>query len=215
MLIVGAKGFAKEVLEVLHQLNQLEDIAFYDDVNQDIGDYLYRKFSILKSEEAVKAFFLKFGYHFSIGIGNPTLRYKLYQKFQNLGGVFVSVISPLAQIGSYDVRIGAGCNILGNAVFSNSVIIGKGCIVYYNVLITHDCIVGDFVELSPSVTLLGNVEIGDFTQIGSNSTILPKVKIGKNVIIGAGSVVTKDIEDNCLAVGSPAKVIRNIDPINY
>ena len=44
MLIIGAKGFAKEVLEIFHELNQLEDIAFYDDLNSDIGNFLYDKF---------------------------------------------------------------------------------------------------------------------------------------------------------------------------
>ena len=78
---------------------------------------------------------------------------------------------------------------------------------------THDCIVNDFVELSPNVVLLGNVEVGSFTQIGASSTILPKIKIGTNVIIGAGSVVTKDIPDNCVAVGAPAKVIKALKPL--
>nr|WP_250349320.1 DapH/DapD/GlmU-related protein [Flavobacterium anhuiense] len=50
--------------------------------------------------------------------------------------------------------------------------------------------------------------MGEFSQIGANSTILPKVKIGKNVIVGAGSVVTKDIPDNCLVVGVPARIIK-------
>ena len=95
-----------------------------------------------------------------------------------------------------------------NSVFSNSVILGKGCIVYYNVLITHDCIVGDFVFLFPVVTLLGHVQVGAFTQIGANATILPKVKIGKNVIVGAGSIVTKDVPDNCLVFGSPARIVK-------
>ena len=49
MLIVGAKGFAKEVLEVCHQNNELENLVFYDDVNQDIGEQLFNKFPILKS----------------------------------------------------------------------------------------------------------------------------------------------------------------------
>ena len=46
MLIVGAKGFAKEVLEVLHQNNQTENVVFFDDVNPDIGDFLFGKFKI-------------------------------------------------------------------------------------------------------------------------------------------------------------------------
>lgn len=208
MLIVGAKGFAKEVLEIIHKNYLASTVAFYDDVNEDIGDYLYNQFPILKSEVEVKEFFSVYGNDFIIGIGNPLLRYKLYEKFIEIGGNFVSSISSKATIGSYDVFIGDGSNVLDYAIFSNSSSIGKGCIVYYNVIITHDCEVGDFVELSPGATLLGGCKIGSFSQIGSNVTILPKVKIGKNVIIGAGAVVSKDLPDNCVAVGVPAKIIK-------
>lgn len=215
MLIIGAKGFAKEVLEVLHQNNQTENIAFYDDVNHDIGDFLYNKFPILKNENQAIDFFKTNGNEFTIGIGNPQLRYKLYNKFKDLGGIFTSTISQYAKIGSFDVTIGEGANILDDVKISNSVSIGKACLIYYNVLITHDNIVRDFVELSPNAILLGKVSIGSFTQIGANATILPNVKIGKNVIIGAGSVVTKDIPDNSMAVGIPAKVIKELTPMNF
>lgn len=55
------------------------------------------------------------------------------------------------------------------------------------------------------------VQIGDDVWIGGNVTILPGVSIGNNVVIGAGAVVTKDIPDNCLALGVPAKVVRKIE----
>ena len=55
------------------------------------------------------------------------------------------------------------------------------------------------------------IEIGDDVWLGGNVTILPGVKIGNNVVIGAGAVVTKDIPDNSLAIGVPAKVIREIE----
>ena len=54
------------------------------------------------------------------------------------------------------------------------------------------------------------IHIGKNVLIGSNSTILSGVTIGDNAVIGAGSVVTKDIPENMIAVGSPAKVIRSI-----
>ena len=215
MIIVGAKGFAKEVLEIFHQLNVVDNIAFYDDVTCDIGNFLFGKFPILKNEVEVQSFFSKYNNYFTIGIGKPKLRYELYKKFVELGGVIRSSISPTATIGSYDVHIGLGTNILTNSIISNSVKIGKGCIIYYNVIITHDCKVGDFIELSPSVILLGNVKVGSFTQIGANATILPNVSIGKNVIIGAGAVVTKDIPDNCVVVGIPAKVIKELTPLDF
>jgi acetyltransferase-like isoleucine patch superfamily enzyme len=56
--------------------------------------------------------------------------------------------------------------------------------------------------------LIGNIHIKQGAHIGIGSIILPGVTIGQGSIIGAGSVVTKNIPDNCLAVGVPAKVIK-------
>ena len=58
-------------------------------------------------------------------------------------------------------------------------------------------------------------EIGDNVYIASNATVIGNVHIGNNVIIGAGSVVVKDIPDNSVAVGNPARVIRSINESDY
>ena len=58
---------------------------------------------------------------------------------------------------------------------------------------------------------IGCIEIGDNVFIGSNSTILYDVKIGSNVIIGAGSLVNKDVPDNSVFAGVPAKRITTFD----
>ncbi|SEG51070.1 acetyltransferase [Flavobacterium urumqiense] len=215
MLIVGANGFAKEVLEVLHNLNQLENLVFYDDINDALPEKLFGKFPILKTMQEASIYFKTINNHFTIGIGNPFLRKKLHDTFISIGGVFSSTISPSAVIGNFDVQIGLGSNVLSGTVFSNSTILGIGCIVYYNSIITHDCRIGDFVEISPSVTLLGRCSIDSYSQIGANTTILPDVEIGKNVIIGAGSIVTKNIPDNCVAVGIPAKIIKKLNPLEF
>lgn len=54
------------------------------------------------------------------------------------------------------------------------------------------------------------INIGSDVWIGGGSIILPGVAIGDNVVIGAGSLVTKDIPSNCIAVGSPAKKIKDL-----
>ena len=54
------------------------------------------------------------------------------------------------------------------------------------------------------------VSIGEGSYIGINAVIVGNVKIGKHCVIGANSVVTKDVPDYCVAVGSPARVIKNI-----
>lgn len=53
--------------------------------------------------------------------------------------------------------------------------------------------------------------IGDNVSLGATVTIIGNVKIGNNVTIGAGSVVVKDVPDNCVVAGNPAKIIRYIN----
>jgi sugar O-acyltransferase (sialic acid O-acetyltransferase NeuD family) len=207
MLIFGAKGFAKEVFETLHQNGYKKDIVFYDDINDN--EKIYGKYNILKKKIDVKNFFQKNSPEFTIGIGDPNLRARIYHQFNKIGGKLTSVISNSSNIGVHDTTINIGCNILSGVKISNSVSIGKGCLIYYNSIITHDSVIGDFVEISPSVNILGRVEIAKYTQIGANSTILPNIKIGENSIIGAGSVVTKDVPSNVLVIGSPSKIIKS------
>lgn len=86
--------------------------------------------------------------------------------------------------------------------------------------------IGDNVTLAPRVHILAhdastylffkktrakNVTIGNNVFIGASTIVLPGVNIGNRVIIGAGSVVTKNIPDNVVAVGNPARVICPID----
>ncbi|MFC3414173.1 acetyltransferase [Algoriphagus hitonicola] len=214
MLIIGAGGFAKEVLQICHDNEELENLTFYDDVNPYIGEMLFNKFPIIKNLDQAKAYLETKDNRFALGLGKPDLRKLLYERFLELGGILTSTISPAATIGNYGTKLGDGCNILSGSVISNSVSIGKGCLVYFNSVITHDCSLGDFVEVSPLVKFLGRVTIKNYCQIGAGSTILPDVIIGENVIIGAGSVVTKDIPDNSLAVGIPAKVVKKLEPFD-
>jgi sugar O-acyltransferase (sialic acid O-acetyltransferase NeuD family) len=208
MLIIGAKGFAKEVLEVFYQLNRYGNIAFYDDLNTDIGEFLYGEFPVLNNVESVKKYFIKFDNQFTIGVGDPYLRKTLYDKFISLGGDFSTTISKSAIIGNFGNKIGEGCNIMQNVVLTSDITVGKGSIINQISSIGHDVNIGDFCEICPNVAISGNCDIGEMTFIGTGAIVLPKVIIGKNVIIGAGAVVTIDIPDNCVAVGSPAKVIK-------
>jgi sugar O-acyltransferase (sialic acid O-acetyltransferase NeuD family) len=215
MLIIGAKGFAKEVLEVLHQNNTLENVAFFDDVNEDVFGKLYNEFTILKTCDEVETYFSEISKEFTIGIGNPILRKKLYDKFLSLGGQFTSTISPKANIGNYGNIINEGCNIMTGTVITNDVSIDRGALINLNCTIGHDSKIGEFVELSPGVHISGNCTIGDFTTIGTNATILPKINIGSNVIVAAGAVVTKDIPDNCMVAGVPAVIKKELTKIVF
>ena len=57
--------------------------------------------------------------------------------------------------------------------------------------------------------IAGDVTINDCSEIGANATVLPHVTIGKNSIVGAGAVVTKDVPDNVIVAGVPARILRS------
>ena len=77
--------------------------------------------------------------------------------------------------------------------------------------ITHDGGTLLYRKQIPDLEITKPIVVGNDVYIGNNVIILPGVTIGSNVVIGAGAVVTKDIPDNSLVVGVPARVIKTAD----
>ena len=211
MIIIGAKGHAKEVFDILN-LEDYSSIYFFDNLNNNIETHLY-SLSILKSfEETTKI--LDINPEFILGLGGAQNRYNLYNTFIKLNGVPKSVIAKNTFISS-TCSLGKGLNIMQFSSINADTYIGDGTLINSHVSIHHDCKIGNFVELSPGSRILGNCEIGDFTTIGTNATVLPKIKIGKNVIVAAGAVVTKDVPDNCMVAGIPAVIKKELSPLTF
>lgn len=205
MLIAGASGHAKEILQVLHDTGKTDNVAFYDDVNIKVKE-LYN-FPVLHTIELAKDWFRN-DPEFCIGVGNPFIRHKLAAKLKEAGGTLQTIISPYAKVCDFDVTIGTGANIMYGALISNNVRVGEGTLINAGALIHHDSIIGDYCEISPGATITGGCTIGNFTSIGSNAVVLPKISVGNRVVIGAGAVVTKSVPDELTVVGNPAKILR-------
>lgn len=210
MLIIGAKGFAKEVLEIIVQNGDDKDLYFYDDISSDIPSKLYDQYPILKSEKEAKKYFREVSPEFVIGIGNPKLRKMMYEKFVQLGGRPSTIISKNAEIGSFGVEIGEACIIMSGVKISNDVKIKPGTMVYYNSVITHDVTIGEFCEISPSVNILGGVIIGDLCHIATSSVLFPRIKVGNNAVIAAGAVVKDNVLPHTMVAGILAVVKKSL-----
>jgi acetyltransferase-like isoleucine patch superfamily enzyme len=109
-------------------------------------------------------------------------------------------IGPFVEI-QKDSEIGDNSIISSHSFIPSGVKIGKNTFIGHGVMFTNDTFDSELIE----EWQMKETIVGDRVRIGSNSTILP-VKIGNNVIIGAGSVVTKDIPDNVIVYGNPAKI---------
>lgn len=207
MIVIGAKGFAKELLETLYE-NGVDEICFFDDVTKEVPKTLYGKYPVITGIDKL-AEVLKLSPNFIIGVGGTVIREKVAQKIISVGGRLQSLVSKKASVGHFDTTYGDGTVILNGAIITNDVTIGEGCIINKASILSHDVILGNYCEVSPGARLLGRVVVDAYTSIGTNAVVLPDVKIGKNCVIGAGAVVTKDVPDNQTVVGIPAKAINS------
>lgn len=118
--------------------------------------------------------------------------------------------------------IGKRCNIGQNVVISPDVVLGDGCKVQNNVSVYTGVICEDDVFLGPSCVFTNVINPRAFIErkseyrrttvkkgasIGANATIVCGHDIGRYAFVGAGSVVTRDVPDYAMVVGSPAKVL--------
>lgn len=193
--LVGYSGHSFPIIEALRSMN-LSFNGYFEKVEKDKNPY---HLNYLGDEK---------GYTFStedgvfVAIGDNKLRKKISEKLKDQVQLF-SIIDSSSIVRSQINRLGIIVN--AGAVIQPQCLIGEGVIVNSNAVIEHECIIENYVHIAPGAVLTGNVLVGENSLIGANATILPGIKIGKNCIIGAGSVVTRDIFDNSIVKGKPAK----------
>lgn len=121
-------------------------------------------------------------------------------------------------------KIGSNCNINYNVFIENDVVVGNNVTIKSGVQLWDGLRVSDNVFIGPNVTFTNDkyprskqypnkfiqTIIKENASIGAGTVLLSGITIGENAMIGAGSVVTKDIPDNELWFGNPAKYIRDI-----
>lgn len=111
-------------------------------------------------------------------------------------------------------RMGTGCSIQANVTITNPELVALGNNVRLTgcTLFGHDGSV-NMINRAYGLKLdsVGPIVIGNDVFIGHGATVLPGVTIGSRVIVAAGAVVTRDIPDNSLAAGVPARVVKSLD----
>lgn len=198
MYLYGASGHAKVIIDIL-VASGIPVQGLFDDnpelkvllEHQVLGPFNQK---ILRDSELI----------ISIGINNIR---KIISEMLPKDIKYGTAIHPSAIISKY-ATIGKGSVIMQGTVIQSSVTIGTHCIINTSSSVDHDCIVEDFVHISPNSCLCGGISIGEGTQVGAGSVVVPGIKVGKWSIIGAGSVVLKDVPDNVLILGNPARVVK-------
>ena len=201
MYLFGASGHAKVIIDSLKASGK-QISGLFDD-NPEVKELLeYRVFGSFEAERLGDEELI-------ISVGLNKIRKKIVEKLPT-DISYGKTIHPSAIISEY-ASIGEGTVVMQGVVIQSSVSIGKHCIINTTASVDHDCIIEDYVHISPNATLCGAVSVGEGSQVGAGSVVIPGIKIGKWSLVAAGAVVMKDVPDNVLVLGNPARVVKTIN----
>lgn len=197
MLLYGASGHGKVILDIMRALF-VKVRCFIDDDPEIVSFSGHPVFHSLSEAKVAE------GEDYLISVGNNRIRKMLSERTTLTP---VRAIHPSAQV-SPSVKVGLGTVVMANASVNADVLIGKHCIINTNASVDHDCVLGNFVHISPNVALAGNVHVGEGAHLGIGACVLQGINIGSWATVGAGAVVIRDVPDNAVVVGNPARIIK-------
>ena len=212
--IYGASGLGTEYNSLAEVINEEEHrwerIVFVDDDPAKNGQTL-ADLPIMNFQQALDTFG-KDGIEFILSIGEPAIKDIVFKKVCDAGCQITSLIHPDV---SKHIANGFTCE-KGLVVHKHSGLppcshFGNNVLIQGTAIMGHNLILGDNVVISSLAFVGGDVTIGRNTYVGPSSCIRNGLHIGENAIIGMGSVVTKDVPDNAVVYGNPAKVMRYND----
>jgi sugar O-acyltransferase (sialic acid O-acetyltransferase NeuD family) len=207
ILILGAGGHGRVVLDILLQIPAVEVVGFLDN-NSDIIGRRVDGFPVwgaladldrIRGERAVDGAL--------VAIGDNGTRRHLARSVERAGVPLISAVHPSATVAhnamvGRNVVIAAGAVVCAHCQIGDSVILNTGCIIDHQTMIAEGC------HVCPGVRVAGRVKIEPGAFVGIGATVVPKVTIGCESIVGAGAVVIEDVPPLATVVGVPARPVR-------
>ncbi len=207
VVIVGAGGFGREVVEIFKDQNKQKkewDILGFIDENKNLYGKIINNYKVLGGLDWFKK-------NNDVGcvcaIGEPKAKKKTVEKLQNMNVMFYNAIHPSVIMSDF-IELGQGVIICAGTILTVNIKIGNHVIINLNCTIGHDAVIEDYCSAMPAVKINGNNTINKGVYIGTGATFIHQISIGAWSTIGAGAVVVNEIPKNVIAVGVPAKITK-------
>lgn len=204
--IIGDGGFAKEIYWLINEMEQYNIAGFVGNTTNSIS-IKNHIFSVMTDDDFMKIINDK-KVNVVIGVGMPKIRKYIADLYNHPNVFFPNIISPKCIFDEDYNVIGFGNILTHNTIFTANIKIGNFNVFNLGSTIGHDVVIGDLNVFNPTTCISGNVNIGNYNLFGVNSTVLENKKIGNSNILGALSLLNKNIENDNIMVGIPAKKLE-------
>ena len=206
--IYGTGGAGKEAYEVLVENESVrrrwDEIIFIDDT-KPAGEFWECKmfpFDMFIQEYGID------DVKVLIAVGEPKLRKLLADRVREKGYQLATIFHPTAHISAH-AKIGEGVFIQDYVSVSAEAVVDDNVFISGRSFIGHDVHVGANCQICSHVAIGGNTQIGENVFIGLGALLRDHIIIGKDSIISMGAVVVKDVDDERVVMGNPAREISN------
>jgi sugar O-acyltransferase (sialic acid O-acetyltransferase NeuD family) len=198
ILIFGAGGQGSIVADIL-QRSGITPVAFVDETPSLHGTSVLGVPVIGASIDAIE--------HDAVivAIGDNHARRVITEQLLAMGETLATAIHPFTSIAP-SATIGEGSMISAGAIVLPRAVVGRGVLLNTKASVDHDSIVGDFAHVSAGATVGANARIGGETLIALGATVTSGRSVGARTVIGAGAVVVRDIPNDVIAFGVPARI---------
>lgn len=202
VIILGASGHAKSVIDIIMQNNEYEVYGLIAS-QEELG---FWKIPVIGQDSDLQKLYNEGIRYAFVAIGNNEVRKKLANKLKDIGYQLINIFSKYAIISPYAI-LETGIVVMPGAVINAEARIGEGCIINTNASIDHDTIIGEYSHIAPGCAISGSTKIGRGCFLGTGTNVIDSIVIEDEVTVGAGSVVIRNISKGAKVVGVPAQQI--------
>lgn len=209
VVIIGAGGFGREILDVFDACNRQ---ALKYEVVGYIVEPEYASPGAVVNGKPILGGFDWLEHHVDdvsvvCGVGAPHYRKRLISMAKAIGCTFCSAIHPAACLTRW-VDMGIGVVITAGCLLTNQIRLGNHVHLNLGCTIGHDVVIEEYVSVAPGAHVSGNVTLDEGCYIGTGANIIEKIHIGAWSIVGAGSTIIEDVPPNTTVVGVPGRVVK-------